>query len=827
MRMWRWSILFLLLGVLSQPVFSAQWYVSASSGNDIFPGTGWTHSKRTIQGAIDIAGEGDLILVDDGSYAPIFSSNKAVEIRSMNGAWATYIDGGGISNCAYLGAGIHQTNTVLIGFTLCNGFSETYGGGSYYGTLRDCIITDCTAEEGGGGAYGSVLENCFISHNVASEGGGSRFGVLSRCSIWMNEGDMGGGVSFGRLYDCLLNENWATLGGGADRSLLWGCTVVNNGAGEIAGGVRKSAIANSIIYENLQQDDELGNYEESYLVYTCTQPLPSSGVGNIATDPLFVSGDDFRLLEISECVDAGEDMFLANLHDLDGNARLQGARVDMGAFESKPAWFVDSAGEDSNSGRQFGDALCTIQRAVNLALEGDTIWVADGVYAPFSSGNKRVTIRSAGATHGAVIDGGNSVRCATLGTSITHTNTVLIGFTIRNGRATDGAGTYGGTIYNCHYENNIASYRGGGAYGGIIYNSYFTGGSAYLGGGSCDNEAHYCIYQGNSASGYGGGTFNTTLLNSLVEENSAWTGGGVIASAEHPVINSTIVNNTAYRGGGLHDGVAINSIIWGNSADCVNEENYSYDTILYITNSCTYPLPATGTNNMDQDPLFVSFETRQYGLQSNSPCLDAGDMDYAFGEVDLAGNARVQNGVVDLGAFEGVGEYIEMLSSPPMQTQALQQGDALTISTTTTNLDVGIVSTNLAILARNALMRQETGRYGLGELIDVRTSEEEWQPHSGWLAVDGDAATAWIGRAGGALWWLMLVYGGDIDVVGVQVKMASGDSADMRILYSGDALAWEEFTPSLLPVSLSYLWLIFDNPDGTPPGISEIIVDRN
>jgi hypothetical protein len=60
------------------------------------------------------------------------------------------------------------------------------------------------------------------------------------------------------------------------------------------------------------------------------------GTGNIDADPLFADADG-RLLDGSPCIDAGNDAAVppSVITDLDGNPRIQGARVDMGAFESE------------------------------------------------------------------------------------------------------------------------------------------------------------------------------------------------------------------------------------------------------------------------------------------------------------------------------------------------------------------------------------------------------------------------------------------------------------------------------------------------------------
>ncbi len=63
-------------------------------------------------------------------------------------------------------------------------------------------------------------------------------------------------------------------------------------------------------------------------------------------------------------------------------------------------------------------------------------------------------------------------------------------------------------------------------------------------------------------------------------------------------------------------------------------------------------MPA-GTGNIVVDPLFADAEDGDFRLLAGSPCLDAGDNAAVSGATDLAGNPRVQNGTVDMGAYEG------------------------------------------------------------------------------------------------------------------------------------------------------------------------------
>src|SRR6185312_12010523 len=67
---------------------------------------------------------------------------------------------------------------------------------------------------------------------------------------------------------------------------------------------------------------------------------PGTQAGNLSVDPAFSDAADgnFRLPPGSVLNDAGQDAPLggAAAADLDGNARIRGAHVDIGAFESAP-----------------------------------------------------------------------------------------------------------------------------------------------------------------------------------------------------------------------------------------------------------------------------------------------------------------------------------------------------------------------------------------------------------------------------------------------------------------------------------------------------------
>ena len=58
-------------------------------------------------------------------------------------------------------------------------------------------------------------------------------------------------------------------------------------------------------------------------------------------------------------------------------------------------WYVDAAkGNDENLGATWDSALVTIQKAIDISSDGDTIVVGDGIYNSIDAKNKRIIIRS-------------------------------------------------------------------------------------------------------------------------------------------------------------------------------------------------------------------------------------------------------------------------------------------------------------------------------------------------------------------------------------------------------------------------------------------------
>jgi hypothetical protein len=176
-----------------------------------------------------------------------------------------------------------------------------------------------------------------------------------------------------------------------------------------------------------------------------------------------------------------------------------------------------------------------------------------------------------------------------------------------------------------------------------------------------------CVLTGNSAQEGGGVAwgvpFNCVLYNCTVTGNSAGNNGGGVSwqvdlieahfDAPLMVKNCTVTGNSAGNAGGGVFSSAPHLLLVSNSIVSLNTAAASPNLLgAFLNDSCTTPLPNEGLGNIDNDPLFVDLAAGNLRLQSNSPCINAGNNACVSGTTDLDGRPRIVGGTVDIGAYE-------------------------------------------------------------------------------------------------------------------------------------------------------------------------------
>jgi hypothetical protein len=343
----------------------------------------------------------------------------------------------------------------------------------------------------------------------------------------------------------------------------------------------------------------------------------------------------------------------------------------------------------------WATAATNIQDALDAATPGATVLVTNGIYATGSGTGialgltaraavtKPLTLRSINGPQATAITGGGVIRCAYLAdgavlSGFTLTNAysdwkgagaycasasgVITNCTVTGNRADgSGAGVCNGILFNCILTNNYGNDFGGGAYYSVLKNCVLVSNSCVVGGGACNCTLDNCILKGNSSSSQGGGAFNCTMDNCAVRDNtSGWLGGGTAGSTLH---NCTITGNSAVTCGGVSiDGnsgnppILYNCIVLSNTA----QQGDNYDNSAILNYCCTSPLPTAGFGNITNAPLCVDYIGGNLRLQSNSPCINAGNNAYVTATTDLDASPRIVGGTVDIGAYEyqGIGSMI-------------------------------------------------------------------------------------------------------------------------------------------------------------------------
>ena len=401
--------------------------------------------------------------------------------------------------------------------------------------------------------------------------------------------------------------------------------------------------------------------------------------------------DAMTLTEALDAARAGDQIWVQGFETIDSPDKLYTVPADVEAFTvpSGVSLYGGFRGDETSIDERVTTGKLSEMRYRSV-LSGDRSQndAADESLLIFP-GN---TTREDNAAHVVVMD---LTPTAASGNNNTLP-TVIDGFSIAEGHAdgnpADASGWGGGifvtgdnsgggafSITRCFLVNNYAR-RGGAVYvdrtvvvrpttSTISYNTVFNNAAG----------------ERSSANNSGGGLYVAGAANVVNCEVFNNENGGIAIAPAAAVINSTVARNTGSGiekiDDGTGDAYVYNTVIWGNS--------YLYSTLSpRFIHSAYHEVQLSGDETVDADgnryvsdrnrgndvavPMFespslrtsydrefnwrtMSYPLWSWDIQEGSAFIDGGDGDMyddRFGTTDMAGQGRLSNGMIDIGAYE-------------------------------------------------------------------------------------------------------------------------------------------------------------------------------
>ena len=580
------------------------WHVS-TSGSDLNDGTS-SSRLATIQHGIDMAAQGDTVLVHPGTYVENINFNgKNLVLGSLflvqgdtSYISSTIIDGNQNGSVVTFESGEDST-AILAGVTIQNGLSQSSGGirvSTSSPVLLNLLVKNNQALSDGGGIQLSnsdaKLIDLNIFNNVAgSEGGGLRIDggspylrnthitdnnaqtgagltiqsganvIMDKVIIYSNSAsNMSGALSTNssniELINSLVYNNNATSGAGglsinyqSNISIINSTIYGNEGVCIYSGNLSNVIALNCIIYNESSNDiliESFGEFNSRY----CIVSDDWIGEGNIYTNPflLYPGSSDFRLNDYSPCLGAGSDS----------------AQID-GTWYYAPSTDIDGnprpnpPGSNPDMGAYENPLAVPLHNSlIHVTITGNDTGSVGLDTAPFAA--IQAAIDYSQNTDTVLVHPGTYVE----NINFNGKNIVLGSLFLVLGDTS----YISSTIIDGNQNGSVVTFESGEDSTTFLVGLTILNGIGEPGGGircvSSNPNLSYLLVQGNSSVSSGGGIHiignsNPVIEYSKIVNNSSNSWGGGISCADGNVIvfQSEIINNSSIgNGGGINSWAA-------------------------------------------------------------------------------------------------------------------------------------------------------------------------------------------------------------------------------------------------------------------------------
>jgi hypothetical protein len=648
-----------ILGItLLLSLFIGKGYSSIITVNG--PG-GWFTS---IQPAIDYCNSSDTILVYPGTYYENLVIDKSLTLASLHMTTGdpqyideTIIDGSGSDICIYFDFPYTPFySNVIWGFTITNGLAQDYGGGICFDNISELYIIHCKiknnkAEKIGGGCFlrgGLVfLSGVDIIHNQS-------LNTVGGAGLW------GGHFSFDPDHLSNIYENYAPLysdmfvsmSGSDPLVILDTFTVIDPGNYFVGNPDSVEFLINHGKHEQYASDIYVspgGDNENSGT--SIEEPVKSIWM---AMTKIRCSADTIRtvhLLPGTYSPSLTGEVFPMNFKN---NIRLQGSEKEYSILDGDSLSHIFYL-------NQIDTAIIsgvTLQKGVGERIQfenSELPGLADCQFIKYLEISKADFTRGYSSFASAInIEFVDSLWIDSTDFHHNYGSSALRNYYY----GLSNQGKHHGIFSNCRFWNNLPSYG----------NAWGSGGAVLL---DCPDttarriEFINCEFHHNRTYNYSTPWFTNpainmsgngalSLVNCTFTENYAEMLSNTALIRLSEKVKARVYNCIFYDNTG--------DDFWLYNNDTIDEYDFEvYNSLFENGFSEIYVMDTLvqvhlDQTNIDGDPSFTGEGDYPYGLGPLSPCINSGTIDLPEGIIlppnDLAGNPRIFNDTVDIGAYE-------------------------------------------------------------------------------------------------------------------------------------------------------------------------------